>query len=135
MPEPYRKQKGANFERFIAQELTELFKEWGFKFYRSPSQERWKTRSGDVNLLERTDPEGICIMRRYHLEVEHKKNPRYLQKLEKAIDDGNRAGREAAIYIGKKTGYEPFVMMSWKDFKKILLELQGFIKETHDKFC
>ncbi|MBW2968557.1 hypothetical protein KY314_00355 [Candidatus Woesearchaeota archaeon] len=132
MSSPYTKQKGANFERRIAENLTKTFRQWGYEFYRSPLQERLKqNKSGDVSLIWKTDPKEQCIMRRYHVEVEHRKSPRYINKLEKAIDDADPL---IAVYVGKKTGHpEPYVMMSWKDYQLLLQELQGFIVEADIK--
>ena len=130
MAKPYPHQKGANFEREIAKDLTLLFKQWGFKFVRTGSQERFKSRSGDVNLLEWTDPKQLCVFRRIHIEAECRDNPSFLPKLQKAKDDADPG--KLAIYVAKKTRrvnkfgkmieYPTFVMMTWEDFKKLILE-------------
>ena len=122
MAEPYKKQKGANFERYIAEYLKNKF---GYDFRRTPLQEVWKRgKTGDVNayLLP-----GYSIFNELHLECFHKKSPNYLPKLIKAISD---AKNRKAIVIGKKTNIDlEFVMMGLSDFIELLQEIEKFRRE------
>lgn len=124
--------KGKKFEEKIAKELTKKFNFWNYEFYASPTQESKKQRkSGDVSLKWSTDADEVCILRDAHIEVSHRKNPSYLEKLEKAEDE---AEGKLTIYFGKKTEHDTeFAMMTKKDLLKLLFELQGWREENKDK--
>jgi len=121
MSKPYAQQKGGNWERNVSKILEQEFKIFGYKFRRTPSQERWKSYSGDVNCIN--CPQN-SIFRDLHLECQSRKNPSIFPKLKKTIDDGKP---KDGILITKKTG-EPLeiVSMSLKSFLKLILELEGY---------
>lgn len=125
MGKPYHLQKSYEFDCEIIKKLERAFEQWGFKFYRTPSQERSrKLKPGDINLVWKTDPKEICVLRDIFLETSFRDSPSYLEKLEKALDD---AQGKLSIYIGKKTDHKTiFVMMDFEHLLRFLVELQGF---------
>jgi len=66
----YASQKGYKGEREVAEFLTNVFKQWGFKFMRIGGTEKnKKIFAGDVVLDYRTDKEQNCVLRDYYIEV------------------------------------------------------------------
>lgn len=125
----YSTSKGGDGERECSEFLNEVFKEFGFKFFRVGGAERWKrTLAGDVVLDAKTDPNGLCVLKPYYIEVKKRENLQVFNSLAKAEDDAEHWGKFGAIgyFIKQGRGHqgERIIAMGLKTFERLMSELQ-----------
>jgi len=132
----YETAKGSSGEREVAEFLTNLFKDFGFKFVRVGGAEKnKKILAGDVVLDYRTDPNRICVLRNYYLEVKKQARPNIWADARKAQDDAEWWGKRGYILFSIKSAKgehinqynaEKLITMSWQTFSNLIKDLQNF---------
>jgi len=133
--------KGKEGERETIKELEAAFSHYGFKFFRSPSNEKSKrVHNGDINVLPSTDPKDLCVLKRYYIDNELGDRLHIIEKVKQGVEHCQKyAPTRMPLYIGRRTPLtrggnhenpDPkIVSMRFGDFMKLILELQGFIIE------
>ena len=119
--------------------LNELFKDYQYKWYRTPSQEKMKmTRFGDVNLIPKGGIEN-CVLKDFLFDVQRGNTLTPTAKLKKGIDELESSGRRHAIYFGQETrrnGAVPnfeMIAMTPKTFRYIIRWLTSYVEESNAK--
>lgn len=115
--------KGANFERKIADRFSERF---NIDVNRTGSQERWSYYGGDVHAPDGSD----TILNDFFFELKNRENlPKTIIKwYQKAVDDAE-GSYKTPVVITTKNYEDDYVFMTLDDFEKILFELEGYRKE------
>lgn len=115
--------KGANYERKIADRFSERF---NINVNRTGSQERWSYYGGDVHAPDGSD----TILNDFFFELKNRENlPKTIIKwYQKAVDDAE-GSYKAPVVITTKNYEDDYVFMTLDDFEKILFELEGYRKE------
>lgn len=129
----YNSYKGYKGEKEVAEFLTNTFKEFGYKFVRVGGTERNKKfLAGDVVLDYNTDPDNICVLRPYFIEVKKHSKPEVFSFATKAKDDAkswNKLGYILFIIKSPKGEYtkpQKIVVMEWDTFGQIIKDLQWY---------
>lgn len=128
----YASQKGYKGEREVAEFLTNVFKQWGFKFMRIGGTEKnKKIFAGDVVLDYRTDKEQNCVLRDYYIEVKKQGKPNVFADYEKAKDDAEYWNKKGAIMFVIKSEKGKFdnkkiVVLDWEIFAQLIKDLQYY---------
>ena len=113
--------KGADYERKIAKQLSELF---GTTVKRTPAQESAKIHGGDVNAHKGDD----TILVDFFWELKKREAWSILDWYKKAKDDCSGT-RQMPIVVASKNNEDDYVFLSLSDFSRILRELEGYRKE------
>ena len=112
--------KGKVFERLVADTLKKKF---GIEVRRTPSQERWKVRNqGDVNAM------GESIVNRFHWEAKNHATVSIKEWYKKAKDDCGYSRIPVVVFRVPNTDMI-LTTLSLDDLCKVILELDGYIKE------
>ena len=111
--------KGKSYELEIAHKLECLT---GIPMKRTGAQEKWKSRSGDVN------PARTSLLSRFHWELKKRESWNILEWYKKAKDDAEIL--RTPVVVCSKNHEEDYVFMRLEDFTKLLVELDGFVKES-----
>lgn len=114
------REKGAVFERDFARKLKGVF---GVDVKRTGAQERWKAHGGDVNAPEYSK----TILTNFFWELKNRETWSILDWYKKARDD-NGSPSKIPVVVATKNREEEYVFLSFKDFSRILLELDGYRK-------
>lgn len=105
------KDKGARFERLIAS----LFKEWGYKAFRSA---QYEGKSGNC-----ADVEGVPLL---HIECKHQERMELYKWLEQADRDNNASKiKKVPVVIHKANNKPILVSMHFEDFIKLYKEWEA----------
>lgn len=112
--------KGKQFERDVAKKVQSVL---GIEMRRTPSNERWKTRGGDVN------PRNyFSIAGRFHWELKNQETWKILDWFKKASDDAEEL-RTPLVVVSRNRERE-YVFLTLDDFLRLLVELQGYEGKT-----
>ena len=111
--------KGKAYERHLANKLKDWFKE---DVRRTGAQEKWKSRSGDVNPRN-----SSSILGRYHWEAKKREAWAILEWWKKAKDDAETY--RTPVVVASRNNEDDYVFMKLEDFLKLLKELDGFLKK------
>ena len=114
--------KGKTYEREIAAKLSKFFNE---EIRRTPAQEKWKSRGGDINPR---NPKSI--LSRFFIETKKREAWNILDWYKKAKDDSEIY--RTPVVVCSKNQEEDYVFFRLDDFLKILLELDGYQKQKDE---
>lgn len=135
----YNTYKGYKGEIEVAEFLNKVFKEFGYKFVRVGGTEKNKKfLAGDVVLDYRTDPQEICVLRPYYIEVKKHSRPEVFNAAQKAKDDAeswNKLGYILFITKSPKGEYvkpQRIVVMEWETFGQIIKDFQCYAKQSSE---
>jgi len=134
----YVNYKGWEGETEFAKYLTDCFKGFKYKLVRIGGQEKnKKLLTGDVILDFRTDKKGKCLLKDYFLEAKKHADPNLFAIMKEAEKNASMYGKRGAIvYVVKQgKGFHrdgELIAMSSNAFKRLIVELQGFINEQQD---
>ncbi len=125
--------KGYKGEVEFAELLIDIFKNWNYEFVRRGGQERFKKiHAGDVVLDPRTDKNEKCFLRNYFLEAKKHATPDLWAIMREAEKNAKEHYKHGAIAYIRKSGEKrsdngELIVMTPQTFKRIVVELQGFI--------
>lgn len=105
------KDKGARFERRVA----ELFKEWGYKAFRTA---QFEGKSGNC-----ADVEGVPLL---HIEAKHQERMELYKWMEQADRDNNASKiKKVPVVIHKANNKPILVTMHFEDFIQMYKEWEA----------